>query len=348
MTELARFPLRFLACLPLLGLLVGCETTTGGVAQPSGPELVARDKALVMPPPGGPAIVGVVQTKRGNGIEQTLSLDTSSSVPGQNYLKLSFQGGDTGDKAPSTAYRPLGDPELRREIASATPGAPLSRSSTFLQNAYGPFGYASGHSRRGDACLYGWQQIRSGSVGNGIGRDFGMIQVKLRICDNRATERELLSVMYGYTIVGNFQGEIWNPYGSPGGVDPRIGQPGQPIYPMPDMTARAMAFGYSPEPVVDHPPVRPRRVAVRPARVSAPVAVSPPPAPVSMPVVNGPRVPLPSGGGATGVQIPQPAPLAATTKSGGAAPVSVPSPDCIGTTAMTAGCSNNGNSKPAQ
>ena len=48
-------------------------------------------------------------------------------------------------------------------------------------------------------------------------RNFGMIQVRLRLCDARASERQLFGVMYGYTIIGTLNGEIWNPYGDRAG-----------------------------------------------------------------------------------------------------------------------------------
>jgi hypothetical protein len=322
-----------LTFVALMLALVGCSTT-GGVRQPSGPELVAADKALIMPPPGGPGIVGVVQQSHENGTEQTVSLTTVSRIPGQNYLKISFSGGRDAEQPTSTAYRPLGEATLRTEMNAAAPGVQLTRSTLYLQNAYGPFGYASGHSRHGDVCIYGWQQLRSRSTGNGFGRDFGMIQVRLRLCDNRATENELLSVLYGYTIVGGFQGEIWNPYGSPAPIDPRLGQTGQPIYPTPDATARLAAFGYSAATPITTNSIRP--VADRTVRAST--APHPTPAPAN-------RVPAP--GPEAGV-ITIPSPPADASVTGNSTSVVVPSPDCIGTTAIPAACSNKGGSKPSR
>ncbi len=315
----------------LMLALAGCSTT-GGVRQPSGPELVAADKALVMPPPGGPAIVGVVQRSHENGVEQTVSLTTVSHIPGQNYLKISFAGGRDNEERTSIAYRPLGESTLRKEMATAAPGVRMTRSTLYLQNAYGPFGYASGHSRAGDMCIYGWQQLRSRSAGNGFGRDFGMIQVRLRLCDNRATESELLSVLYGYTIVGNFQGEIWNPYGSPAPIDPRLGQTGQPIYPTPSAEARRAAFGYSDPALITTSSIRPAR------RVPDSAAAVPRPVPTRLSVAAGPE------GGI--ITVPSPPPVAPVTAN--PTSVMVPSPDCIGTTAITAACSNKGGSEPSR
>jgi hypothetical protein len=55
-----------------------------------------------------------------------------------------------------------------------------------------------------------------------------MIQVRLRVCQSGASEKELVELMYGYTIVGGFSGTTWNPYGTPASVDSQIGG-GEPL-----------------------------------------------------------------------------------------------------------------------
>jgi hypothetical protein len=55
--------------------------------------------------------------------------------------------------------------------------------------------------------------------------------VRLRLCEAGASEKDLLSVMYGYTLTGSFASEQWNPYGAPAGIDSRLGADAQPIYP---------------------------------------------------------------------------------------------------------------------
>ncbi len=321
---------RLVSTLSVVAALAGCSSS-GSVRQTNGPELMQKEEALVMPPPGGPAIVGVVGRARGNGEQQTVYLATSSSVPGQNYFRIEFHGGSGAADAPGLAYRTLSEASLRREMAAAIPSARLVRSSEFLQNAYGPFGYAAGRGASGDACLYGWQQIRSRSTSGGIGRDFGMIQIRVRLCDSHATERQLLNVMYGYTVTGSFAGEIWNPYGRPGEVDSRIGQTGKPIYPAADAPPQAMTFGYSP-PARTFRPAVPERMADAGGE-SAPAAVT---------RIEGPRVPLPEPGTAAAQAVPSPAPAAEAGKVAGAAAVIVPSPDCIGATVMKAACTNKG------
>ncbi|MGK9055493.1 cellulose biosynthesis protein BcsN [Neorhizobium petrolearium] len=305
------------AGLSATATLSACSTT-GSVRQPSGPQLVSSEKALIMPPAGGPAIVGVVERIRGNGVEQTVALSTSSRIPGQNYLSVHFFGpqGST-PSAPAATFRTINESDLRREIARAAPGVPMVRTATFLQNTYGPFGYASGRSQGGDTCLFAWQQIRSPSTSSGIGRDFGMIQIRLRLCDKKSTTRQMLNVMYGFTIVGTFQGEIWNPYGRAAGADERLGRTGEPIYPERQFSQRSIPLGYGIPSGTTRSVPAPREAAVQP---------SPPQAQATAPI--GPRVPLPNLRAGLSTDSSSPEPVGTI----------VPSPDCVGAAAMTAAC----------
>jgi len=327
--------LNLISIVAVAAAMAGCTSTSGSVSQPSAPEAVASEKSLVLPPPGGPSIVSVVETKRGNGVEQTLSLFTSSSVPGQNFMKVQFLGASgSNPNIGSAGYRMFNETGMSREAFAAVPGVAMARNTTFLQNSYGPFSYASGRSRGGDTCIYGWQQIRSSRSAQTQTRNFGMIQVKLRLCDARASERQLLAVMYGYTITGTLNGEIWNPYGDVRGADPTLGRTGSPIYPDDGgYRQMSMPLGYEPAPqAVGRVTVR-RAVATRPQPV-APQPVAQQAAPV------GPRVPLPDAPlqsaqpGASG-NLAQPPIPAQSARAGG---VAVPSPDCIGDAAMTAAC----------
>ncbi|MBY5837115.1 cellulose biosynthesis protein BcsN [Rhizobium leguminosarum] len=310
------------------GTMAAC-TSTGGVRQPSAPETVAPEKALVLPPPGGPSIVSVVERKRGNGVEQTISLFTSSSVPGQNSLKMQFFGASGANPGAGNAgFSMINESGIAREVARSAPGVPMATSATFLQNAYGPFGYASGRNRAGDTCLYAWQQIRSSTAANTQARNFGMIQLRLRLCDARASERQLLGIVYGYTVTGTFDGELWNPYGNPPPADVALGRTGAPIYPDEGgYRASPMPIGYEPAPAIVTRP----RAAVRSASTAQPdQGVAAVPAPI------GPRVPLPGEPPQTSAR--PAAAVAPIEQSVRAIGVTVPSPDCIGDAAMTAAC----------
>ncbi|OAV55607.1 hypothetical protein A6U98_05010 [Rhizobium sp. WYCCWR10014] len=320
--------LKTILLVAVAGMMAGCSST-GSVRQPSAPETVAPEKALVLPPPGGPSIVSVVERKRGNGVEQTISLFTSSSVPGQNSLKIQFFGASGANPGAGNAgFSKINESGIAREVARSAPGVPMATSATFLQNAYGPFGYASGRSRAGDTCVYAWQQIRSSTNANTQARNFGMIQLRLRLCDARASERQLLGIVYGYTVTGTFDGEVWNPYGNPPPADAALGRTGAPIYPDEGgYRASPMPIGYEPAPAIVTRP----RAAVRSASAAQPAqGVAAVPAPI------GPRVPLPGEAPQTSAR---PAAAAAPIEqSVRAIGVTVPSPDCIGDAAMTAAC----------
>ncbi|WP_189635529.1 cellulose biosynthesis protein BcsN [Rhizobium grahamii] len=323
--------LKALGLALLAGLVAGCQSS-GNVSSPNSSETVPAERALALPPPGGPSIVSVVEHKRGNGTEQMISLYTSSSVSGQNFLKVQFLGASGANPGiGSASYQMISENGIIREAFAAVPGVQMARSTTYLQNSYGPFSYASGESGSGDTCIYGWQQIRSSRSAHTQARNFGMIQVRLRLCDARATERQLLGIMYGYTIVGTLNGEIWNPFGFPHGADPTLGRPGNPIYPDEGGYRNTpMAFGYEPA----RPEIQSRVVRVRSVQPKAEEA------PLQLPPPTGPRVPLPDG--ASGQ--PQPDMSAAPSneqtqqKTVTASGVTVPLPECIGDSAMTAAC----------
>ncbi|MGM4984656.1 cellulose biosynthesis protein BcsN [Rhizobium sp. OK494] len=322
--------LKTIALMTLAGLTAGC-TTTGHIRQSIGVETVDNDKALAFPPPGGPAIVNVVERRHAKDVEQTISLSTSSSVPGQNFLKVQFLG-LTGSNPGlgSRPYNTISDLAIAREMASAVPGVRLARSATFVQNSYGPFGYASGQSRNGDTCLYAWQQIQAGFSPPVEQRNFGMVQVRLRLCDAHATERQLLGTVYGYTIAGRFDAAALNPFGAPRGADALLGKPGEPVYPdAAAYRAPPISIGYQTAPVAARRFV-PRR----------PVVVQPQAAPALPPMI-GPRVPLPDGPGdtpQTGAAGSAPATTAQHPPAAAGSSVIVPLPDCNGDAGISEAC----------
>ncbi len=302
--------LKIIMLMTLAGLATSC-TTTGGVRQSASAETVANEKALAFPPPGGPAIVNVVERRYKGDVEQTISLATSSSVSGQNFLKIQFHGvsGDNPGLG-STPYKAVGANAIAREMAVAVPGVRLARSATLVQNTYGPFGYASGQSRAGDTCLYAWQQIRAGRSTQAQMQNFSMVQVRLRLCDAHASEHQLLGTIYGYTIAGGFRNEALNPYGAVRGADAVLAPPGDPVYPdIGSYRSNATPIGYDTTPA-------------------------------ALPQAIGPRVPLPGeqyGQAQTNV-VPVPTDITgqaqpAATQSYGTV---VPSPDCIGDAASAA------------
>ncbi|APG88416.1 hypothetical protein SAMCCGM7_pC1223 (plasmid) [Sinorhizobium americanum CCGM7] len=280
--------------------LAGC-TAREGARVPSGATIVPAENALVLPPPGGPEVLNVVERRFGNAVEQDVNLHTSASTPGQNYLRATFFGPTgAGLDQKTAAYSAVRASEMMREAGRAIPGVPLTQSPYFLQNNYGPFGYAFG--RRGsDACLYGWQQIRPPESQRSPLRSYGTIQVRLRHCATDATENELLSVVYGYTISGTIIGDpSWNPYGAPPAVDAGLGRTGSPIYRTEVQSDQAPALE-RPRRAIVTAPVRATTAVEKPEVTRQPVVA---PLPAAQP---GGSLPSPTGSGAAGtVVVPPP------------------------------------------
>ncbi len=279
-----------LAFLPLLATGCAGQPTQMGTFAKN----VSREEALVLPPPAGPAIVNVIERRYDNAVQQDISLYTSARTPGQNAFKVQFFGTENqftfSDNKISSAG--MTEASVNSEMRQALPGIRMARSSFYVQNNYGPFGYAFGHGSGGDLCMYAWQQVRSPGGTMSPFANHGAIQVRLRYCQADATEPQLLAVMYNYTITGSVDAPGWNPYGEPQSVSPGLGGTSTPIYPRP--TAN--------ETIVPVLPPKPAVVYTRPAataRVTRPVA----PAPVvaTPPAFNPPpsvMVPRPVAGAA--------------------------------------------------
>lgn len=205
-------------------VLGGCAARPGaGVATLS--STVPAASALVLPAPGTLSIVSVIQRQYTNAIEQQIALSTSAATSGQNFISIQAFGPAETVAMPSgaLAFRPVRHSAIQSEIRTYFPGRRLVISTNFVRNSYGPFGYAYGPGAGSDGCLYGWQQIRADEADRSHLNSNGMIQIRLRVCQAGAGEKELVEMMYGYTVVGGFSSTTWNPYGRPAPVDAGIG-----------------------------------------------------------------------------------------------------------------------------
>ncbi|MCD2180594.1 cellulose biosynthesis protein BcsN [Rhizobium sp. GN54] len=257
------WPKTGIAALAAAALVAGCAARDG-VRLPAANRIVAESEALIVPAAGGPAVVDVVQRNYANAVEQKVSLFTSSAIPGQNYLSIQMFGPMDAalDGENRLGFRPVHAGKLSAEMRQQIPGVAMKTSQLYLQNHYGPFGYAYGRSAAGDSCLYGWQQLRARDNERTLFQNRGNIQIRARLCASDADERELLAIMYGYTINGTFEPQGWNPYGPPRPADPAIGEDSSPIVPgASELSTRAA------RPVASPPRVR--RVAVERAETDA-------------------------------------------------------------------------------
>lgn len=268
-----------MGCVLLLG---GCVTRGAPVVATVTVEVPVAE-ALVLPEPGGPRVVGVIETRYANALEQEIVLGTNAQTPGQNAFHAIFFGpveGRTGDENIKNDTF-LAQDALAEEMESALPGVGMRPSTYFVQNRYGSFGYALGRGVGRDLCLYAWQRIQSQERVNVLVPDQGVLSVRLRLCQSGATEASLLRIMYRYTINGYFLPRSWQPYGRPLAEPVGIGRPGGPIvYPN-------VNFGPG---GASAPPPEPAR---RTAPSAAPVAVEAAPSVPAAPLEGYPTVPTP-------------------------------------------------------
>jgi hypothetical protein len=218
-------------------------------------------------PVGGPAIITVLEKRYRDAIVRESVLATSSQVSGQNFLKVTLYG--------PVGYQTVDDNALGVDVIEPTQiarefgwylfGVPMQTSLIYVQNKYGPFGFATGVARTGDRCLYAWQHVERPQFVKA-----GAIGIRLRLCSARATEQELLSVMYNFDIVGYLPSPLWNPYGRPPRVAENLGGLSNPVVPTLPVTT-----------VSAPPPVK--RVVIREPREPEPL-------------IEGPIVPLPEPG----------------------------------------------------
>lgn len=257
---------------------------------------VPATRAIIVPPPGGPSIVAVLQQNFQNGVSQEIALSTASLTTGQNgfYVSLLNNTSSNMEFSETLSVPPLTPDRIEREMEERIPGVAMQTSLVYVQNKFGPFGFATGRSSQGDLCLYAWQQIEPDKPA--ILVPGGAISVRLRLCDADASVDQLLRVMYGYTVAAYYRQESWNPYGDPPPPPAGFGQTDAPMYPLGlsgrDDTTVIRRRVLSPES---------RRVAVpdEPSRrlIDKDTVVTPTPAPVApqntLPPGNYPVVPPP-------------------------------------------------------
>ncbi len=256
--------------------------------------IVSPDLAFASLGPGTPAVLSIVQTTYANATRQTMALATTGTTPGQNELRVDIFGTSNDSSGAETTLpdRPLREGELTSEAEAALPGVPLRRSLTYVQNQYGPFGYALGKRPQGDPCIYAWQRIATPPGDVSLFNRRATISLRLRLCQPNATETNLVAAMMGLHINASLSSGSWAQ--EPKKLSPDLGAAGTPMGPSP--------FSAAP---VEMPNAKASNVRLRrPARVhERPNPVAPPPP--AAPVENGVVIPPPPTG--------EPSPTAAPT-----------------------------------
>ncbi|MCI5075884.1 cellulose biosynthesis protein BcsN [Oricola sp.] len=268
-------------------LLALCGCAAQPVHLDSEVRTVGAEQAYIMPVPGSFAITGVVEQRHGNAVEQKIFLSTDSSLAGSNVAKVKLFGTSNQHRFAENnlRFKPLTERQIANDVHDAFPTVKMFKSDFFVQNEYGPFGYAMGRPSSGELCMYAWQQIRAQASSNPFNQT-GALQIDVRLCKAGASENDLLAFMYGFTITAAVDSPGWNPFGSPPATPDRLGKTGDPIYPL-----QAATVLPQPAPVAA-PAAAPVRKTVR---KSAPKkAAAPTPTPATVPAVT---VPSPGGGG---------------------------------------------------
>jgi hypothetical protein len=193
---------------------------------------VPATRAIVVPPPGGPSVLAVLQQQYQNGLSQEIALSTASLTTGQNafYVSLLNNTATNTELSDTLTLPSLSQDRLQREMEERLPGVEMETSLVYVQNRFGPFGFATGRSSTGDLCLYAWQQIEPG--GPAIFVPGGAVSVRLRLCDADASVDQLLRIFYGYTIAAYYRQESWNPYGKLPSPPAHLGEVNAPLYPL--------------------------------------------------------------------------------------------------------------------
>ena len=223
-------------CRAALGLFaLGFLASCAGNLTPYGSSVrnLMPEEAVIMTPPGGPAIISVLEKQFANATEQQIMLRTDARTPGQNAIRAVFFGTRNYSRmnGNNLSYQSITDRRIDQEMREELPGIRMVRSPYYVQNNYGPFGYAFGRGSGSDLCLYGWQQIRPGRDSLAAAGQAGTIQIRLRFCEAGASEDDLLGIMYGFTVAATVDAYGWNPYGEQAGPPPLLGETGAPTYP---------------------------------------------------------------------------------------------------------------------
>lgn len=271
-------PFRLLLAAVTALVLAGCATGPRVINQKS--QLSPRDSFIAMPP-GGPAIVGVLEKKYKDAVVRESILANNARVSGQNFIHATLYGPVGYRTVQDNALGPdrIGPDQIHKEFGWYLTGVSMQRSQLYAQNKYGPFGFAIGTARTGDRCIYAWQHI--GRHQDTFLMRVGAIGIRLRFCDRRMTIQQLLALMYDFTIVGYLPSPAWDPYGRPPKVSEDLGGLSAPI----------------------RPAIETRPAPVKPARTATVRQKAP------EPVIRGPIVPPPTPAGIGGYgTVPAPTP----------------------------------------
>lgn len=184
-----------------LGLTAGC-TSSGRPLGTEEPHSVPVSQAMAVPPSGTLDIIGIVETRYVNAVEQKIALETRSRSPGQNFIHIR-KFDDAAKTAPKGGVQdiPLASMQMAGEARGAVSFADMRHSNFLVHNTYNYFGYSMGRTAEGETCMYAWQRLEP-SVGLGARDHRGAVVLRMQVCDREYTEQKLLSLMINLTLPG--------------------------------------------------------------------------------------------------------------------------------------------------
>lgn len=236
-SDVARYARSFLVMAAASVCLSACATRF----EPENLEIISqitevpRSRAMIIPGPGRFGLVTVLERRYSNAYSQELLLETSARRPGQNNIRVAFvlPGSTTGPGEDELDLMRLSPETVSRDMSEQFPGVNMSISAFFVQNRFGPFGFATGRSAYGDNCVYAWQIIAPDRPLSLFSAPKGKINIRLQICDSAATTAEILDVMYNFTINAYLSQWNWMPLEDTPPLNPQFGEPGAEVRPVP-------------------------------------------------------------------------------------------------------------------
>lgn len=277
-----------LLCALAPSLLLAACSSPRAIVSGSAVNVVSPEQAFISLGPGTPAILSVVQTSYTNATRQNIALATTGRTPGQNELRVDIYGtsSDAVGREMSLSDRPLTQESVTSEAQAALQGVPLRLSLNYVQNQYGPFGYAIGRAPQGDYCIYAWQRLATSDVNVSLLNRRATISLRLRLCEPGASETALVAAMMGLHVNASLSSGSWDAEPKP--LSPDLGAAGVPMGPLPSAAA-----------LPDAPAAAPARSRRKAVRVVPRARATPVPAVAASPASSGVVVPAPPAAGAS-------------------------------------------------
>ncbi len=196
-------PLRGVALAALMaGALAGCSAgpldTRAAYETPEA--ATSENNMMASLPPAAGAPVAVIQSQAHGVLTQRIVLRGDPNMVGENAIVVKVNV----DHGPTDIDGPVGLPtraKIAAELDENFAGVDMAFSSAFARNSFGPFGYAVGHPRNGETCLYAWQFAvhRPGLIGSApTGAPSLPTQptsVRVRLCRSSLGEGEMVQML---------------------------------------------------------------------------------------------------------------------------------------------------------